>query len=150
VTAQLPLREEITMNAWITTVAVTLMMLGAAGSVLADCELSCVAECRQESAICTSTATLEGRIGRQLCDADADDALVICESDAIDARADCVGMCGPDLKECGATAKANLKQCKESVKIELAGCQNEVAAQLAADKQACAEDTADCASGCVE
>ena len=28
--------------------------------------------------------------------------------------------------------------------------QNEVATLLAADKQACAEDTADCASGCVE
>lgn len=139
------------MNAWITTVAVALMSLGAAGSVMAaDCELSCVAECRQESGICNSTAALEGRVGRQQCDADADDALAICESDSIDARADCVGMCGPDLKECGTTAKANLKQCKESVKIELAGCENEVATQLAADKQACSEDAVDCASSCVE
>jgi hypothetical protein len=140
------------MKHWIGTFAVAMSVLtfGGAGFAWADCELSCVAECRQEAAICNSTASLENRIGRQLCAADAADALAICDSDAIDARADCVGMCGPDLKQCGAAAKAALKQCKETVKIELAGCANEVGAQLAADKQACAEDAADCASLCVE
>jgi hypothetical protein len=144
--------EEGTMKHWITTFTVALSMLGlgVAGSAYADCELSCAAECRQEAAICNSTASLENRIGRQLCAADAADALAICESDAIDARADCVGMCGPDLKECGAAAKAALKQCKDTVKIELAGCTNAVATQFAEDKQACGEDAADCASLCVE
>ncbi len=116
----------------------------------AQCELSCAAECRQESAVCASAANLEGRIGRQQCAADAADALVICESDAIDARADCVGMCGVDLKECGTAAKNALKACKQQVKIDLAGCENEVATLLAADRQTCAEDAADCAASCVE
>jgi hypothetical protein len=140
------------MKIWRTTfaIAMSLMTLGAAGSASADCELSCAAECRQETAICNGTANLEHRIGRQLCAADAADALVLCDSDAIDARADCVGLCGPDLKECGGAAKTTLKQCKQTVKIALAGCLNEAAAQFAADKQACGEDAADCASLCVE
>ncbi len=115
----------------------------------ADCELSCAGECRQEAAVCISTANLEGRIGRQQCEADAQDAVVICESDSIDARADCVGLCGVDLKSCTGAAKATLKQCKEQVKIELAGCTNEVAVQLEADRQACTEDAVDCASSCL-
>lgn len=130
--------------------AALLIFAGAGSTRAADCELSCIAECRQEAAICTSTANLEGRIGRQQCGADAADAVVICDSDAIDARADCVGLCGVDLKSCGAAAKAALKQCKEQVKIELAGCENEVATQLDADRQACGEDATDCAATCVE
>jgi len=132
------------------TIGFTLMTLFAAAPAFADCELSCAAECRQESVICTGAANLEGRIGRQQCTTDAADALVICEIDALDLRGDCVGMCGAELKDCGAQAKVALKQCKESVKIELAGCENELATLLAADKAACAEETADCAASCVE
>ncbi len=131
-------------------VAVALMGLLMPAAAWADCELSCNAECRQESVICTGAANLEGRVGRQLCVADAADAMIVCDSDALDARGDCVGLCGPDLKECGAAAKGALKSCKESVKIELAGCQNLVAAQLESDRAACAEDAADCASTCVQ
>lgn len=116
----------------------------------AECELSCNAECRQEAAICSSAANLEGRIGRQQCEADAADALIVCDTDALDARGDCVGLCGPGLKECGTAAKGAFKACKETAKIELAGCLNEVATQLAADRAACAEDGADCAASCVE
>jgi hypothetical protein len=138
------------MKATMSVIALALTILMTAAPVLAECELGCGAECKQEAAICGSTATLEARIGRQLCQSDAADALAICDSDAIDARADCVGMCGPDLKECGTAAKSTLKSCKEQAKIELAGCENEVATLLAADKTACAEDAADCASTCVE
>jgi hypothetical protein len=138
------------MKATITVVGLALTTLLSAAPALADCELSCSAECKQETAICNSAANLESRIGRQVCQADAADALAICDGDAIDARADCVGMCGPDLKDCGSVAKANLKACKEQAKIELAGCENEVATLLAADKLACAEDAADCASSCIE
>ena len=138
------------MRTMITTIGFTLMTLFAAAPALAQCELGCTAECRQESVICSAAANLEGRIGRQQCATDAADALVLCELDALDLRGDCVGMCGAELKECGGEAKVALKQCKDSVKIELAGCQNAVATLLAADKAACAEETADCAAGCVE
>lgn len=138
------------MRTMTTTIAFTLMTLFAAVPAFADCEISCGAECRQESVICNAAATLEGRIGRQQCLTDAGDAFVICEIDALDLRGDCVGTCGVELKECGSQAKVALKQCKESVKIELAGCQNEVATLLAADKAACADEAADCAASCVE
>jgi hypothetical protein len=132
-------------------IGLTLLAFGGVGSAsAADCELGCNAECKQEAAICVSTANLDGRVGRQQCDADAADAIVVCDSDAIDARADCVGLCGVDLKTCGGAAKVALKQCKDQVKIKLAGCENEVATQLAADRQACSEDAADCAASCVE
>jgi hypothetical protein len=122
----------------------------ASAPAFAECEISCNAECRQETAICTSTANLEARIGRQQCLAAAADALVICDSDAIDTRADCVGLCGPDLKECGGGVKAALKQCKEQAKIERAGCENAVATQLDADQAVCEEEAADCAASCIE
>ncbi len=138
------------MRTMITTIGFTLMTLFAASSAFAECELSCAAECRQESVICVGAANLEGRIGRQQCATDAADALIACEIDALDLRGDCVGLCGVDLKACGAEAKVGLKQCKETVKIELAGCQNAVATLLAADKTACAEENADCLSTCVE
>lgn len=129
----------------------TLLVFGAGGRALAaDCELSCNAECKQENAICVSTANLDARIAHLQCAADASDAFIVCDSDAIDARSDCVGLCGVDLKTCGGAAKTTLKQCKEQVKIDLAGCENEVATQLDADRQACGEDAVDCASSCVQ
>lgn len=132
------------------TIGVTLMTLFVATTAFAQCELSCNAECRQESVICTAAANLEARIGRQQCAADAADALIVCDLDALDGRADCVGLCGVDLKDCGSAAKVAFRQCKATAKIELAGCQNDVAALLTADKAACAEDATDCASGCIE
>jgi hypothetical protein len=138
------------MNKMIAIAAVALMGVLMPAAAQAQCELSCNAECRQEAVICNGAANLEGKIGRQQCAADAADALVLCETDALDARADCVGLCGPDLKTCSTTAKIALKQCKETAKIELAGCENEVATLLATDRTACAEDSADCAAGCVE
>ena len=139
------------MKATITMAAFALMgFLAVPSNASADCELSCSAECRQEAVVCGGAATLEGKIGRQQCAADAADAQVLCESDMLDTRADCVGLCGPDLKECSAGAKVAFKQCKETAKIEQAGCENEVATLLAADRAACTEDATDCAASCVE
>lgn len=138
------------MKRTILALGLTLSLCAARAAIAGDCELSCNAECKQESAICVATANLDARIARQDCASEAADALVVCESDAIDARSDCVGLCGVDLKTCVGAAKATLKQCKEQAKIDLAGCENEVATQLDADRQACGEDAADCASGCVE
>lgn len=134
-----------------TTIGFTVMvMMVAAGPAFADCELSCVAECRQENAVCVAAAVLEGRIGRQQCATDAADALIVCELDALDLRADCVGLCGPELKTCSAEAKTAFKQCKATVKIEQAGCLNEVGSLLSADKAACAEENADCLASCAD
>lgn len=138
------------MRTMTTMIGFTLMTLFAVTPAFAECELSCAAECRQETVICVGAANLEGRIGKQQCAADAAEALIACEVDALDLRGDCVGLCGPDLKECGTEAKVGLKQCKETVKIEHAGCENDVATLLAADKTACAEENADCMSSCVE
>jgi hypothetical protein len=131
---------------------VTVALIGSLLPVAAwaDCELSCSAECKQETVICVGTANLEARVGRQTCQSDAADALVVCDSDALDARGDCVGLCGPDLKACSNAAKAALQACKDDAKIALAGCENEVATQLDADRAACSEDNADCTSSCVE
>ena len=63
------------MRTMITTVGFTLMTLLGTAPVLAQCELSCFAECRQESVICSAAANLEGRIGRQQCASDAADAI---------------------------------------------------------------------------
>ena len=138
------------MRATITMAAVALMGSLMNVSAWADCELSCDAECRQETAVCNGAAILDGKIGHQQCAVDAGDAVVLCESDALDARGNCVGLCGPDLKECGTAAKIALKACKETAKIELAGGENEVATQLAADRAACAEDSTACTASCIE
>jgi hypothetical protein len=130
--------------------AVLLMSSLAPTSASADCELSCVGECKQEAVICGAEVNLQAKIGRQQCDADAADAVLICEADAVAERSDCIGLCGPDLGDCSKSAKANLKACKEQAKIELAGCENEVATLQASDRALCAQDAADCAASCVE
>jgi hypothetical protein len=137
------------MRATITMAALALMGF-AATPAYAACELSCRDQCKQEAAICNGTANLDARVGRQQCEADVNDALVVCESDALDARTGCVGLCGPDLKVCGTNAKNALKACKDTAKIDLAGCENDVATQLDTDRAACAQDGADCAASCVQ
>jgi hypothetical protein len=137
------------MRATITMAAVALMGYLMPVSAWADCELSCNAECRQEAVVCNGAANLEGKIGRQQCEADAGDAVVLCETDALDARSDCVGLCGPNLKECSTAAKVALKTCKETAKIELAGCANQVATQFEADRAVCVQESTDCAATCI-
>jgi len=138
------------MKATICVIALVVTSLSAVVPALADCELSCSAECKQEQSLCISEAILDGKLGRQACETEAGDAALECETDAVDSRADCVGLCGVDLKDCGGDVKATLKQCKEQVKIDLDGCENEVATLLAADRAACADGAADCAASCAE
>jgi len=132
------------------TMAILLSTFLAAGSARADCELSCVGECKQEAVICAAEANLYAKMGRQQCKSDAADAILVCEADAVDERTDCIGMCGPDLSDCAKTAKANLKACKEQAKIAQEVCENAVAALQASDRALCAQDAADCAAGCSE
>lgn len=133
--------------------AIAMALAGAGAfpaSAVAECELGCQAECKQEVAFCNAVNKAEAVYRKAECKQILDMGQAECGFEALGVLNDCIGTCGPDLSECKGEAKSILTECKQIVKEDGAACKESAKEENAEARSSCSEFATECASGCVE
>jgi len=133
------------------TATVAMVLVSAvlfAGSVNAECELTCAGECRQAAVMCKLGAALEAKADKMACLNEFNEGAFECQAGHHGGQLECSELCLPDLRACVREVRAGFKACRSEVRAAYGECKAEAQGWAQDFRAECSEAKAGCMAEC--